>query len=223
MTSNLFNRGGGQKGGSGARSNWYSSSKFTNWTSFDPYWSEAKAFRANRPAVQVERTEGKKSLPVLISDTHTQFISPVTQNDVKCILEKVPQDFLSRLKSVSILSGTSKQIKALKLFRYGCYSWEKVFLHAFPKVLMTQSFPKPLSPAKAQEFESAGATISQASGGYIVHFDQASLRRFYLFDVLLHEIGHHVDNQVFSRPITDAERFAEWFAGNEARRIKNEL
>ncbi len=37
-----------------------------------------------------------------------------------------------------------------------------------------------------------------------------SLRRFYLRDVLMHEIGHHLDNRNVTRQ--DRERFAEQFA-----------
>src|SRR5260221_172325 len=43
--------------------------------------------------------------------------------------------------------------------------------------------------------------------GVTVTFDKESLRRFYLFDVVLHEVGHHVDRH---RTSGDAERYARW-------------
>ena len=47
---------------------------------------------------------------------------------------------------------------------------------------------------------------------------QMALRRFYLLDVLLHELGHHVgrlDDRHKDRKT--AERFADWFALETAR------
>ena len=40
--------------------------------------------------------------------------------------------------------------------------------------------------------------------------DLDTLRRFYLRDVLMHEMGHHVDSQNVTKKAR--ERFAEWFA-----------
>jgi hypothetical protein len=45
--------------------------------------------------------------------------------------------------------------------------------------------------------------------GATLQFDSSSLRRFYLYDVLLHEVGHHVDRDHMSE---NAERYASWFA-----------
>ena len=118
--------------------------------------------------MRVERDSAEEPLPVFVSETHPQFICPVTQNDVKDILGRIPNEFLLGHEYIFILGGSSKQIKAQKLFRYGCYSSNKVFLHAFPKILITQCFSKPLSPARAQEYEIAGATISQLRGKYTV-------------------------------------------------------
>jgi hypothetical protein len=217
------NRGSGRKRGSGERSNWYSQSKFSNWTPFDPYWSEAKSTRHGKPSATVSRRDSEHSLPIYTRSIHEEFLLPATAEDVREILSKIPLEFLSGLDGVFLLGGSSKQAKALKLFHYGSYSRGSVYLHPFPKVLLVQHFTKPLDPARAQEYENAGAEIHHVDGAYEVRFSESSLRQFYLFDVLLHEIGHHIDARVFSRPSADAERFAKWFASAEAKRIKGDL
>jgi len=59
--------------------------------------------------------------------------------------------------------------------------------------------------------------VNRVKQGWCVEFTEESLRAFYLLDVLLHELGHHVDERVWSRDVQSAERFAEWFAGERSR------
>jgi hypothetical protein len=62
------------------------------------------------------------------------------------------------------------------------------------------------------EYRRAGAEIREDDGdGVEIRFNAASLRKFYLRDVLAHEIGHHVDGRV-RRTNRQAEAFADWFA-----------
>ena len=210
----------GAKRGSGTRSNLYSRSKFTNWTPFDPYWSEAKASRSSgRPAATVYVSQGS-SLPIFANEPHPSFVQPCNPEDVREVLRACPAEFLAGLEGVFLLSGTSKQARTLKLFRYGTYAPGRVFLHAYPTRYMAQHFDTPFPPHLSREFTRWGADVAERSGKLIVRFDSSSLRRFYLYDVLLHELGHHVDDRAFSRPDKAAERFAEWFAQEQARRLK---
>ncbi|MGD1941771.1 MAG: hypothetical protein ACFB0G_10705, partial [Leptolyngbyaceae cyanobacterium] len=51
-------------------------------------------------------------------------------------------------------------------------------------------------PTTIQEYERMGAKWIQDESGWYLEFDRLSLRRFYLYDVLLHELGHHVDQRL---------------------------
>jgi hypothetical protein len=62
--------------------------------------------------------------------------------------------------------------------------------------------------------------VTETGGRWFLQFTEASLRRFYLCDVLLHELAHHIDERTFSRPTDAAERFAEWFAQEQARQSR---
>ena len=60
--------------------------------------------------------------------------------------------------------------------------------------------------------ERAGILGTAERDGYVLQFSEDTLRAFYLRDVLLHEIGHHVDrSNFFSKKDAAAERYAKWF------------
>jgi hypothetical protein len=64
-----------------------------------------------------------------------------------------------------------------------------------------------------------GAEWKPDHSGWWLIFSESSIRQFYLFDVLLHEIGHHVDRRSRRRDTASSERYAEWFAQEYARSI----
>jgi len=51
-----------------------------------------------------------------------------------------------------------------------------------------------------------------------LRFTEPALRQFYLTEVLLHEVGHHVMRDGAQRNRQAEERFANWFARNHAQR-----
>jgi len=74
-------------------------------------------------------------------------------------------------------------------------------------------------PTTIKEYERMGAKWTQRDSGWWLEFDRSSLRRFYLYDVFLHELGHHVDRRRWKRDTESAERYAEWFAQEYAQMI----
>ena len=161
--------------GSGPRSNRYSENRFTNWSEYEPWWLEIQAV--------FKRFDGKiakrPSFPKIIELPRLEgFITPCSAREVEAQLRSCSPEFLTGLRAVFILSGTTKQLKSWGSATtfYGHYWRSCVFLHAYP----------------------FGRT------------DLDSLRRFYLRNVLMHEIGHHLDGWNIARK--DRERFAEEFA-----------
>ena len=211
----------GPKRGSGQRSNLYSESKYSNWSPFDPFESEINALPAKMPpADSVHRGEALDPVPIYVRDVHAEFVRPCEPAEVKATLEDVPRQFLTGLKSVCLLAGTTKQSKvsAGRLFRYGCYGRGEIYLHAFPRRLLSEVWPHHPKPSILQEYRRAGAQFTRTESGWKLQFTMDALRRFFLFDVLLHELGHHVE--YVSGKTNDrksAERFANWFAQYAAR------
>ena len=72
-----------------------------------------------------------------------------------------------------------------------------------------------MKPSDWQRYEVAGATMEKDGKRWKISFSAKALKRFYLHDVLIHELGHHVDRNNlhrYGRSTPDAEGFAEWFA-----------
>jgi hypothetical protein len=149
---------------SGPRSNAYSESKFTNWTTYDPFFAEARA--------ALKRFDGRISrVPkfphvIVIKPQTPDFIHACTRTEIKARLERIPEASRRELRAVFLLAGTRKQEKSWwsKLGCYGMYWNSCVFLSAHPFTLH-----------------------------YFHCLDK--LRNFYLNDVLVHEVGHHIDRE----------------------------
>ena len=146
---------------------------------------------------------------------------PVDEISVLEALRTVPSHFTKGLDAVLLLGGTRKQEKAFKrCFVYGRYSTDRIFLHPFPRKHMVLTYRFEGRPSILNEYERAGAKISFERRCWHVQFDEESLKRFYLQDVLMHELGHHVDSPNFrSKSDKKAEGFAEWFASEYGYRL----
>ena len=212
----------GIKRSGGERSNRYSESKYTNWSRYNPFDLEISSLPEYlNPEASVEKESGLIS--IYVRDLHPEFIYPVRSEDVKNLFSKVLPSFLNDLHSIYLLGGTSKQLKASKKhFRYGCYESGTIYLYAFPKWMLKEKWGKRPKPTAVEEYERMGAQWKQDKSGWWLEFDRTSLKRFYLYDVLLHELGHHIDKRVWKRDTASAERYAKWFAQEHARMIQQQ-
>ena len=194
------------------RTGFYANDKFTNWTDFDPFGSE----------IDYQYFDKYWETLFSVSDNYVikseklneNFILPITSQEIEETLNRIPQEFLVDLKGILLLSGSKKQLNAYRsdLFRFGTYAYQTIFLFPFPKEqLITKSKRLP-APNIRREYERAGATYTFKDNSWQREFDHNSLKNFYLKDVLLHEVGHHVDRNSTNKNYKQAERYAEWFA-----------
>jgi hypothetical protein len=206
--------------GKGTRSNAYSASKFTNWRAFQPWFSAMdKAVRTHRH----EFPEGSGAPLVVVAEPHPDFVCPVTEAELKEVLASIPRTFTAGLKAVFVLAGSKKLAKvSRRLFCYGAYSMDCVCLTPHPKAYMQQILRRPPSPSLLRELERAGVDTQESRKGLVITFDLPSLRRFYLQDVLMHEIGHHVDRRPRASRRT-REGFASWFASEYGYRLRQDV
>jgi len=206
----------GNPRGSAQRSNLYSDQRFTNWRPHDPYWSEVEALpRKMRPRATVDRASGE---PLGVFDRRLApgFLRSWSVEDVAEVLESIPDEFVAGLVGVFLLGGTARQ-RSLKKLTYGMYSRDRIFLFPLPARMLEQKLAKMPKPSVAQEHTKSGASLTpDGEGGAKLRFDSSSLRRFFLYDVLLHEVGHHVDRDHRS---DDAERYANWFTQFQHARL----
>jgi len=203
----------------GVRSNRYSGSKLTNWTDFHPWHSAvSKAYFQHRPYLH---KEGERPL-VFLEPTHVDFLQPLTREDIEDTLAKVPGAYTRGLQGLFVLSGSTKSSKVVgSLYCYGTYWLDCIFLAPFPKVMQDRYFTKPPKPSILREWRRSGAEVGQTTDGLRVRFDGQAIRRFYIRDVLMHEIGHHVD-RYWMKPNRKKEGFAEWFATEFGFRMRRD-
>jgi hypothetical protein len=156
---------------------------------------------------------------------HPAFVRPYGVQDIASVLVAVPASFLADLDGVFLLGGSAKQLRVATsdLFHYGCYQERRIFLHAFPRELMRQRTARAPRPNIVQAYRRAGVSWTRRGSKYEIEFTDTTLRNFYLYDVLLHELGHHVDRRTRKHDKQGAERYAKWFAEVQARRVAGQL
>lgn len=207
----------GPKRGSGPRSGLYSEERFTNWSPFDPFVAEARSASEKRPPrLSLELGRGC-SLPIFESELRPGFVRPFSSRDVLDVISDVPPEHLEGLAGIFILGGTSKQQRARKI-AYGHYIQDvrdtqgRIYLHPLPRRLLEQRWDRAPKPSVIREYTRFGASFQRGSDGWTLRFSETSLRLFYLYDVLLHEVGHHVERSVRPWPSRASERYATWYA-----------
>jgi hypothetical protein len=116
---------------------------------------------------------------------------------------------LAGLRGVFPLAGTTAQRRRRGLV-FGQYGDSRIYLFPVPEERVIGGWQVPRNSAELEGLRRLGATVGlPGRRGVHVLFDHEALRRFYLYDVLLHELGHHVEREGSDR---GAERYARWFA-----------
>ena len=203
--------------GGGQRSGLYSEQRFTNWTKHDPFWSEVDALPESMTPRALINRSGSESLPVYDRPLADGFVRPWNVQDVVDVLTTIPQEFLDGLNGVYLLGGTARQRKS-KRFLYGTYQGTRIFLFPLQARMMSQIWKQRPKPNIEKNYTKFGATInSHCKGEAVLNFDPKSLRAFMLYDVLLHEVGHHVDRDDVS---LNTERYANWFSEYQHARLR---
>lgn len=202
----------------GVRAGTWSGSKATNQRPFSPQDEEISR------VIEKFYDEFSNSTKTIIRQMplHAEFIMPVTIDEVKNLLRSVPQQFVSGLEGVFLLGGSKKQaLSWVNFAAYGRYGRNKIYLHPYPKKYLIRRYSSPPKPHVLIDYKRTGALITEKPGKFIVEFTPDALRQFYLRDVLMHEIGHHVDRDNFGKkPRRREESFAEWFATEHGFRLR---
>ncbi|MCI5115739.1 MAG: hypothetical protein D3921_13900 [Candidatus Electrothrix sp. AW1] len=188
----------------------WTKSKRTNCTTFDPYVHSAEHAYFEK---YYDELNASNEIVIKYEKTHEKFLMPVSTNDIETAINSLPSDFFTGLKGVILLSGSNKQFKGSRgnLFCFGIYYAHCIFLFPYPKdqlVVSSQSLP---APHIRREYERAGAVYSRKDTRWVRSFNKKSLKTYYLKDVFVHELGHHVDRHK-ERSEEKSEIYADWFA-----------
>lgn len=208
----------GNQGFRGTRTGAWAESKFTNLNDFDPADSEIeRAYRKHYREIFK-----KEKLAVIVNPVHPAFALPLTRLEIQNTIASIPSEFTRDLKGIVCLSGSKKQERVFRnIFAYGRYFDGSIWLHRYPKGFMVSYYTSLPKPSILNDYKRAGAKIAGETGNWSISFDDDSLRDFYLRDVLLHEVGHHVDAlNSLKKTHRKSEGYAEWFASEYGFRLR---
>jgi hypothetical protein len=131
----------------------------------------------------------------------------VTPAEIRARLVVLPEAMLDSLEVIQLSRMTRKKE------RYPCYGmqWGST-LYLYPIAAdLIERWPWP--PRPNQQTEAAmfgGRWVSNADGSWYLVWTEATIRDYYLNNILIHELGHLLDRR--NRRYVDRERYAEWFA-----------
>jgi hypothetical protein len=151
-----------------------------------------------------EQTAGRFS--VIVQTAGDGYRHVVTEEDVRRRLAQLPKSMTQPLQVVQLSQMTRKKRRAPC---YGMQWGSAIYLYPIEESLI-ETFAQPPKPAQRLEATMYGAQWLNNYGQWQLVWTEEAIRDFYLNNVLIHELGHILDQRNTSH--RDRERFAEWFA-----------
>jgi hypothetical protein len=150
-----------------------------------------------------DRTDGYR---FVVQPAGTGFRHVVTVDEVRNRLAQLPAEFLKPLQVVHFGTVTRKK-RSMPL--YGMQWGTALYLYPLEADLV-ESYPVPPSPTQLNEARMYGGRWEQVGRRWHLTWTLAAAKDFYLNNILIHELGHLLDNR--NTRTVDRERYAEWFA-----------
>lgn len=137
-------------------------------------------------------------------DGHRHILTP---QEVRDRLNQLPQQFVEPLEVVQFSRMTRKKLS------FPCYGMQwgpTIYLYPVEETFV-ERFKSPPKPAQLTEARMFGGSWEQdGPTSWKLVWTEAALKDFYLNNILIHELGHLLDNR--NTRSVDRERYAEWFA-----------
>jgi hypothetical protein len=144
---------------------------------------------------------------IVVQDPGEGFQHIVTPEQIRNRLSRVPPRFLRDLEVIQLSRMTRKKCS------FPCYGmqWSST-LYLYPlDDSLEEIFYCPPRPEVVNESQMYGGRWDEPTAGvWRLTWSREAIEDFYLNNILIHELGHLIDNRNSS--YTDRERFAEWFA-----------
>ncbi len=134
------------------------------------------------------------------------YVHAVNEQEIRDRLAQLPGWMIQPLQVVQLSRMTRKK---LTLPCYGMQWGASLYLYPIEDSLV-EVFADPPKPAVFMESRQFGGRWIQSDGMWTLRWTQRTLRDFYLNNILIHELGHLLDQRNSS--YVDRERYAEWFA-----------
>ncbi len=142
----------------------------------------------------------------IIQPAGTGYVHPVTVEDVRARLAELPAHLSCGVEVVQFSAMTRKR----QLFPlYGMQWGPNVYLYPIEESL-TETYNRPPKPDQLMEARMFGGQWSQVGREWKLTWTPATIRDFYLNNVLIHEVGHVNDTR--NTNTHKREQYAIWFA-----------
>ena len=160
-----------------------------------------------------EPSSRRRHYRVIVQPPGEGYRHVVTAAEIREHLSALPQEFLQPLEIIQLSAMTRKK---QSLPCYGMQWGAALYLYPMEESLV-EYFDQPPRPSQVIEARMyGGRLIEQGATAWKLVWSEAAIRDFYLNNILIHELGHLLDNRNSS--YVDRERFAEWFALRYGRR-----
>lgn len=130
----------------------------------------------------------------------------ITPDDIRGRLAMLPAEFIQNLEVVQLSRMTRKKQS------FPCYGmqWGSA-LYLYPlEDSLVEHFDAAPQPTFYHEARMYGGKWEQLGASWTLTWSEQAIRDFYLNNILIHELGHLLDDR--NNSYTDRERYAEWFA-----------
>ncbi len=153
-----------------------------------------------------ESTE-KRSYRIVVQDPGDGYRHVLTPQQIRHRLASLPPKMLEPLEVVQLSQMTRKKRS------FPCYGmqWGST-LYLYPiELSLVEYYGRPPKPAQLNEARMYGGRwVHTCADDWRLEWTEASIQDYYLNNILIHELGHLLDNR--NRSYSDRERYAEWFA-----------
>ncbi|GIX03647.1 MAG: hypothetical protein KatS3mg113_0653 [Planctomycetaceae bacterium] len=145
-------------------------------------------------------------LKIIVQPPGEGYWHPLTPQMIRDRLAQLPTEFAQAVKVVQLCQMTRKRA----LFPcYGMQWGQAVYLYPIEASLI-ETYLAPPRPQQVIEARMFGGRWIQQGKHWKLLWTEQSIRDFYLHNVLIHEVGHVLDQRNTNQ--TERERFANWFA-----------
>ena len=154
---------------------------------------------------------------VIVQEPGVGFQHVVTPSEINERLSCLDRQLVTPLETVQLSRMTRKKLC------FPCYGMQwgsTLYLYPIEKGLV-EFFDQAPRPAFYNEVRMYGGRwVQQSSRGWKLIWTEDTIRNFYLNNILIHELGHLLDERNSS--YIDRERYAEWFAIEHGYRTSRE-
>lgn len=144
---------------------------------------------------------------IIVQPPGSGFRHVLSPHEIRDRLRRLPEQMLWPLEYIQLSRMTRKK----RIFPCYGMQWGST-LYMYPiEASRVEYFDTPPKPAQYNEARMFGGRWMQdPSDGWVLTWSEAAIKDFYLNNILIHELGHVLDDRNTSH--VDRERFAEWFA-----------